>query len=301
VRIFDRIASGESVIDPGVGSVSSSVNAYWRRAVNTGIRFIADEAAQHVYWSNSVDWSVEEGRFGIQMPPFDNVWIEWLTPRMRFFGDKWHDVGSSASAAHVTSRETDDGAPAVDIHYLLATSAGPLCAAPVSTHLMISPDKTQAVSDTAYDPKALEFLFPDGAPEMEMQSTEEIAAGMTLEFWPVHMALGFLNWPKVKSVTERAPEAVARKRRKRGHFEGLEYRRMVLPDFVAQSLRANRQAEQRGTRLHAVSGHFRTYTKPLGGKPGGFTGSLYIKGHWRGDKSRGVVNKEYQVRERKSK
>jgi hypothetical protein len=182
------------------------------------------------------------------------------------------------------------------MHLSAPDKGGLISVMPIFTTLMISPDKTQAVSEISYDAEGLAVIDDLGwTSEHGLNSLEELAYAFGIEFWPMHMALGFLNWRKVKTTTEQAPERLRRKRNRRGLFVGLDYRRMVLPTTVTESLNSNRDAERTGVRLHAVTGHFRIYTKPLGGHPNGFTGSVYIPGHWRGNRDLGVINKEYEV------
>ena len=297
MRIFDRIVSGESVSGTDADGATAERDAYWRKAVNTSVRFIADEAAQHVWWSDSSDGDIEGGRFGIQMPPFKRTWIEWTTPKTRLVKGNWHKVSPSQNASLLQINSTDDGCTIVDVKYLSAADRGGLITVmPIFSTLALSPDKTKAVSEIGYDKNGMAFIDNVGwASEHGLTSIDEMAYAFALEFWPMHMALGFINWPKVRIETEQAPDKVKRKRERRGSFVGLDYKRMVLPTTVTQALAANRNAERNGVRLHAVTGHFRTYTKPLGGHPNGFVGSVYIPGHWRGDKSLGTVHKEIEV------
>jgi hypothetical protein len=297
LRIFDRIASGESVHGTDSQGATAERDSYWRKAVNTSVRFIADEAAQHVFWSDCSDWDVQSGRFGIQMPPFQRTWIEWTTPKTRLVKGTWHKVLPSHNASLLETRNIDEGCTSITVKHLSAPEKGGLVTAmPIYSTLVISPDKTQAESEISYDKDGLKVIDDMGYNSAHgLTSLDELAYAFSLEFWPMHMALGFINWPKVRIETEQAPEKVRRKRERRGSFVGLDYKRMVLPTTVTKALAANRNAERNGVRLHAVTGHFRTYTKPLGGHPNGFVGSVYIPGHWRGDKSLGTVHKEIEV------
>ena len=46
-------------------------------------------------------------------------------------------------------------------------------------------------------------------------------------------------------------------------------------------------------RQHMVIGHWRTYKKPLKSGPNKGKTEVLIKEHWRGDKSLGVIRKDY--------
>lgn len=109
----------------------------------------------------------------------------------------------------------------------------------------------------------------------------------------VAMLLDFLNCKNITTVDNPPPEKLNKKRAKKGKCPLFTYKTLVIkPTGKKQS-----SQEAQGlweNRVHLCRGHFKTYTEenPLFGK---FTGRYWWQPSVRGNKSKGVVMKDYRV------
>ncbi len=290
MRIFDRVASGESVhLMAGALEPPTDLQIVWRRATNTAVRIVADEAAQFIFQSNRDDWSINKASFGIMRPPFDNCWIEWLTPSHRLIDGAWHFRGKSRVAAHMILH--DDGGLWFEV--LFGDRANrPLVVAPFTTHITGESDP-----DNAHERVSLyagKEILRDKA---GLSADIDLATSLATELWPAYLTLGWLNCRNVSTTDVTVNARIAAKRQRRGQPRGLDYKRIVLDEGTQRALTVNRDAEQHGKRLHIVRGHIKHYTpeRPLFGK---YTGNYWWHQQMRGNADLGRINHEYHVASR---
>ena len=113
----------------------------------------------------------------------------------------------------------------------------------------------------------------------------------------VNFALMLLNTKNITTIDNPPPAKLNKKRIKNGKQPLFTYKtlRLQLPAKKRKKGSGLSTATDNTTRLHLCRGHFKTYTedKPLLGK---FTGRYWWQPHARGDKSQGVVMKDYEVK-----
>lgn len=295
MRIFDRIASGESVISYRTGqAVPAGQQAVWRKRAHSAVRVVADESAQFVYQCDRTDWQVDRGDFGTQMTPFPDTWVEWIEPSTRFIGGKWHSMERQGrDAFFLRRRHLDDGRYELVGHRLMAMNY--IAESPVRLRITVTKDAWTCASQIEWDDRDLRnlrlSLFDSRS---EHLSDEQVAQALGLEHWPLYLALGWMNTRKGGTYADSVPPGVRRRRERSGHFAGLDYHRIIVDDRTSKALQRNRRLERRGLPLHHVRGSFATYTpeRPLFGK---WVGRLWRDGHTRGDKSLGTIHHEYHV------
>lgn len=273
------------------GTSPTELQSLWRKAANTYTRIVADEAAQFVYQSNRWDWSIANGDFGILMPPFDRMWIEWKTPRFRFVSNEWHQMKPNRIAAKVVY------------------SAGSFLVEAITSHSRTSCIGMLPIAQevTSYDDLSGINTKVMAMPEIRYLEDQKVstgdydryAQGLSLELWPVFLTIGWLNCRNVTTAITRTPSALIRKRRRNGKPTGLDYRRIELDRSTKYALSQNSAHDQDrdSKRLHIVRGHMRTYTAE---RPafGSYVGNMWIHQHMRGDADLGRINHEYHVTSR---
>lgn len=91
-----------------------------------------------------------------------------------------------------------------------------------------------------------------------------------------------------------APYKVNKKRKKRGKIPIYTYKVLVVKDSKGPRTKYLNGGHGESNRVHLCRGHFKTYTEQnkLFGK---YTGQYWWQPHARGDKSKGVVVKDYKV------
>jgi len=113
----------------------------------------------------------------------------------------------------------------------------------------------------------------------------------------LNFALMLLNTKNITTIDNPPPARLNKKRVKNGKQPLFTYKtlRLQLPAKKRRKGSGPAMATNNTTRLHLCRGHFKTYTedKPLLGK---FTGRYWWQPHARGDKSQGVVMKDYEVK-----
>lgn len=292
MRIFDRVASGETVRLQD-GAAPTDLQTRCRKAAHSYQRIIADEAAQFVYQSNNQDMSVANGDFGALNPPFDRMWIEWQTPSFRHFGNKWHRMSRSRVAAKVVKAGND-----LDIELLMAhDQSQAIGVTPIGVEILNCSDLPGlSVRVTAHE--HIRYLRDERLPDA---TPDQYAQGLFLETWPIYMAIGWMNCRNVTLETVAAPSRLAKKRQRRGLVRGLDYKKILLDAGTTSSLAKNSIASAHDPkRLHIVRGHIRHYSaeRPAFGT---YVGNMWIHQHMRGDKALGSISHEYHVQPRGSR
>jgi len=115
--------------------------------------------------------------------------------------------------------------------------------------------------------------------------------------WAVNAFLMLLNTKNIATMDNPPPAKLNKKRIKNGKQPLFTYKtlRLQLPAKKRKKGSGPATATDNTTRLHLCRGHFKTYTKdnPLFGS---LTGRYWWQPHARGDKSQGVVMKDYEVK-----
>lgn len=116
------------------------------------------------------------------------------------------------------------------------------------------------------------------------------------DLYVLNAALLLLNCKNIETEDNHPPSKLNRKRAKSGKQELFTYKTLVL------KLPSNRQAPQSNAdgsdnkiRIHLCRGHFKIFTEaaPLFGK---YTGLYWWDPHVRGDKTKGLIVKDYDVK-----
>lgn len=114
-----------------------------------------------------------------------------------------------------------------------------------------------------------------------------------------HTALHAINFMHCKNI-ELIDMPISRQQRRLAERKNkplIQYKTLVIEPFKKQVRNEARQTGQSEIQraLHIARGHFRTYTeeKPLFGK---LSGTFWIPMHLRGNKAKGVVHKDYEVK-----
>ena len=265
VRIFDRIASGESVIPWDANGPRTGADIAWRKAANTNVRVIADEAYDYQA-AHGLPKEISMSDIGQMTPPFSDMWIEWKT-----------DSGSNALVLH--SRRDSDG----DFVWrgVMAYSARP------GTEIHMLPMTFVMVSAVDDDGRvvAVHSVLLDG----------ESADHFSPHFYTPMLAIAWMNCKNLMLVEHKQPRRVMRKRLRNGMFPGLSYSSIE----VVPSHRKSWEKSAGGTSAscwHTVKGNLATYTdeRPLFGIPGR-TGRYWRPAHARGNPSKGSIHHEYHV------
>lgn len=111
----------------------------------------------------------------------------------------------------------------------------------------------------------------------------------------LNLALLLLSCKNISTVKNNPPEALNRKRQKRGKQELFEYHTLVVVPFGKKQ--ASEPKHLWDNRIHLCRGHFKTYKKenPLFGK---FVGRFFWNPQVRGKNKKGVVMKDYALKEK---
>ena len=264
MRIFDRIASGESVIPRNASRPNVKADIAWRKVVNTSVRVIADEAYLYVSEKKLAD-ELSMDFFGQMTPPFPNMWIEWNT--------------ASGTEAVVCLSERDADADFTwRIHKLFAqTKRSQIHVLPISMSMV------SRILDTGQT-IAVHTVYLHGSDAKQFSP----------HFYTPMLAVAWMNCRNLNLVEVQPSERLARKRKRRNAFVGLSYNRI---EIAAQHRKHWEQSSGVShTQWHSVRGHLATYNndKPMFGIPGR-VGTFWRPAHARGDKALGKINHEYYV------
>lgn len=269
LRIFDRIASGQSVFHgPRSASNQSAIDAMHRKFVNTSTRVIADESSFYV---EDRGWSHKDiNDFGVLLPPFDSMWIEWRTRE-----------GDHIAMSVVRKVQDKDDHAIVAMLFSYSPSLRVVARLPASMQAMTMRD-SRGSWVTAYG----------GAVQWQDDNR------FNHHFAPGWLAIAWMNCNNLSLERTSLGSRLIKKRRKRGQPTGLDYCRIVIGDKYKRQW--EKSSGVSATRFHAVRGHLATYTpdKPMFGK---YVGTFWKPSHVRGDKDLGRINHEYHVQPRGSR
>lgn len=127
-------------------------------------------------------------------------------------------------------------------------------------------------------------------PEMQDYQIESLQTNILY----LNIFLMLLNTQNIVTEVIEAPDKLNKKRRKKGKPPIFSYKILKI-DLPNQYKKYEKKPHQGGeNRIHFCRGHFKTYTdeKPLFGR---VTGRFWIPRHVRGNKKKGVIQKEYTV------
>lgn len=265
MRIFDRVASGQSVIPWDSESPRTAADIAWRKAANANIRVVADEAYDYQA-AHGLPKEISMSDIGQMTPPFSDMWIEWK--------------GSGGSYALVLHSHRDSDEMFV-WRGVLAHSGGqgfPIFMLPFTFSMVSAVDddgSTLAVHSVLLDGESADHFSP--------------------HFYTPMLAIAWMNCRNLRLAEHAPPSRLARKRARNGMFPGLTYRTIE----VVPSHRRSWEKSSGGisaTCWHAVKGNLATYTdeRPMFGIPGR-TGTYWRPAHARGNPSKGTITHEYHV------
>lgn len=287
MRIFDRIASGESVyVWDGSGRVTADVTVSTRKIVHQAVRVVADEAAQYGMRHPDRHALLSQNDFGPIMPTFPSMWIEWreplLTPEE---AKRFAEIGGYAPDDVAVVVEGEKRGDAYELRLgpsILYRRGYPLCA--LMTGIKISVDNYGRCLGATRLPKPdAQFAHESG------------------DYWspmlPAFQTLGWMNCKNLAVVKRSTAEKLRRARMRRGQFPGLDYH--VVEISGSDGVGSLAIGTGLGSRLHMVRGHFAVYTPdaPLFGK---YVGAYWKPSHVRGNAELGCVSKEYHVTDREA-
>jgi hypothetical protein len=288
VRIFDRIASGESV-ESMTGLATPGTTSFWRKAAHSATRVIADEAAQLFFQSELNAWNLGDGaaKFGRQILPQPFTWVEWKEPAAEIVSGTASPLSGMRYAVLMREEYRTTDVVDVSMSALVCLDRGPIRLAPLL--LAVRADGLGNVMDVApagWDTE-IDAMFAD-------MDREVVMPYLFRHLMPALLAIGLMHCKTVTAQTVATPGGT-RGRKTGGKFAGLNYRRISIGGSTGDNLRANRGRGQGLLPQHMVRAHIRKVKKPLFGREGGMTGDLLIPGHVRGNPTHGTINKEYHV------
>lgn len=285
MRIFDRISSGENVVDV-VDPYAAVKTATLRKAVHQTPRLIADEASQYIWLHHKDQWNPSDD-FGDLHPPFEMTWVEWQTPAQQMRGGRMMEWPATRWAV-LMSPSSEDGVRYFGIGFVTQSKRDAIHSSPIypvilddwSVTLKYSPEHTISWAHSA---RYLE----------DCDDAETVAHGFGYEFLAMYLAFGWLNSRTFETELHGPSARVERKRLKRNHFSGLDYHQIVIGKKHRK--RWESASGVTAQRFHHVRGHFADYReRGLFGKPE-MRGVFWVPGHARGDKSLGTINHEYHI------
>jgi hypothetical protein len=288
LRIFDRVASGENIIHHKGQAVAIEITMTIRRAANTYVRIIGDEAAQFMAQTDT-SWITKRGDFGMLRPPFADMWIEYKMPNSFIVDGEWQPAFPRDQRYAVLAQENNEGT----LHLFGIFTNGdrsPLALFPIAVDL-------NHLDDPACTTEQGNWISPGVDLARKFDSQEEAFGAMMGLLVPAYLTIGWLNCRGMRTEEHKVGARLASRRVRKGQPVGLDYRRIVVDDRLRAALERNRRAEAEGKRLHIVRGHIRTYTKE---RPafGNYVGNMWIHQHMRGESELGQINHEYHVQSR---
>jgi hypothetical protein len=152
--------------------------------------------------------------------------------------------------------------------------------------------KTEEMDSTVYS-------LPD-VPGKAVESFEKLMELNGHFFWTLDWAIQLLNCRNIELSPNYPPVKLNKARKKKNKEPLLKYYTL---DIVKPTIKSTSGKVSQGTidrkRFHFCRGHFKEYTKdkPLFGK---YTGLYWWEPHVRGDKKKGVVIKDYNVKTKKA-
>lgn len=244
----------------------SALDAMHRKFVHTSTRVIADESCIYV---EERDWSHKNiNDFGVLLPPFDSMWIEWRTKQ-----------GDEMAISVVRKVQDEHDHAIIAMLYSYSPSLRVVARLPASMQAI-----TRRDGDGGW---VTAFGGSVKWGENDNRFNHHFAPG-----W---LAIAWMNCNNLSLERTSPGRQLVKRRRKRGQPTGLDYCRIVIGD------RYKRQWEKASgvsaTRFHAVRGHLATYTaeKPMFGK---YVGTFWKPSHVRGNADLGRINHEYHVTSR---
>jgi hypothetical protein len=256
------------------------------------------------------EWFKEKYTQGLAISP-----IFVVDDAAKMFLDKWKREDPIPGGSHVNREDACiNAAPPFDSYWMEATDGGGKFGA-LFVAIPLPEGGWETIAAFAADMPGEQILFPFGvakipvAPDgrvdydqIGVQQTEgtknirDFATLVNSMLAPLLAVHGLMHCKNVECDSREIDPADKRKMEKRFGTRDGGYRFHTL---VIKGKQGERHGLSTGTGetmpLHVCRGHYKTYTveRPLLGK---FTGRFFWHDHVRGDPKRGIVGKDYEVR-----
>lgn len=212
--------------------------------------------------------------------PYEKVWVDWADNHDKDMVDiKNEACFPKKSAALIITLDNQYH------NILLFNFIGMWLMTPIVFNLYLSSEHNNFVVACAHLPN-LSPELEKGMGILEKESNREITV--------LNMFLEILNCKNISTIDNPPPERLNKKRVKNGKQPLFTYKTLVIKPTSKKQVSQEAQGLWEN-RVHLCRGHFKTYTEknPLFGS---HTGRYWWQSSVRGNKAKGVVMKDYEVR-----
>jgi hypothetical protein len=160
----------------------------------------------------------------------------------------------------------------------------------INPALLLNPKVKKKIAKSNVFPMPIPGVLTD-------KQSAEMSFDDQRDLYVLNSALILLNCKNIKEEDNKASGKINKKRRKKGKQELFTYKTLVL-DLPAKKSGEDKKSlnsSDESKRIHLCRGHFKIYTNknPLFGK---HTGVYWWQPHLRGDKTVGLVEKDYEIK-----
>jgi hypothetical protein len=302
VRIFDRIAGGESVfgklalreeIDEQIDQTGALSNTRIRKYVHHAMRVVCDDAASYVQVNPRKKFDIENGDFGPLRPQHNLIWFEWKS-KVAIWTSSGISLADVFNVACIADSVVGVDGQTDTILWLIAPDGdGDLAVVPYAMRLLIDNDGRIVNKASVRDMAHLASLAVDL--EVDPDEFDVLIQIYEALFDVPLLAIGWMNCKNLTLEDVKIPEHTQRRRRKNRQPIGLDYRQIkVMPDKRKKSGTTSSHEDPQPQPLHMVRGHFKTFTaeKPLLGR---IVGTFWWSHQLRGVEEMGRINHEYHT------
>ena len=298
MRIFDRIAGGESVygqiIDhpdlPKKATLElNETNSRIRKFVNSSMRIVIDDANEYVL-ANRKSWDTRRD-CGPLRPQHDSIWFEYKTNMDAYSPETGYTVFEDMPVAILANSIQLENGITDFVLQGLTVDRGGITLFPCA--MLIKVDQHGEVLQEIRSLQIREDL--QQMVEYQNISKDELVRTYDYLSVPALLAIGWMNCKNLTLEDVKIPEHTQRRRRKNRQPIGLDYRQIkVMPDKRKKSGTTSSHEDPQPQPLHMVRGHFKTFTaeKPLLGR---IVGTFWWSHQLRGVEEMGRINHEYHT------
>lgn len=302
-RLIDRILAGRCAPHPHSCRCGAHDLSIPTSDLRVCTKIVVDNVAEYFFQDGGrEEWNIDE--FPNMAPPFDLFWMEYRIPS---------GGGILAGYARLNQREFGVLFRAERLVAPLGwrISATGFANDPVTRGLAQGPLGTVSflVGESGQvrrneDGKLFVCLLPAEADRDGMMRfgdrgpTEHFMGALLTKMGPCFLALSFLHCKNVVA-EDRAPAAPLSRKWEKKNGRPLVRHKVLNIEPMKQVLRTEGGSEQQGLKraLHICRGHFATYGKDGKGRLfGKHEGTFWIPQHIRGNRDRGLLLKDYNVR-----